>query len=147
MFIFLQTQTARLPQGVFSTRICASNTDGFSPVQAYSESCPTKNKATVLPLIPLNVYFFPTQTARLPQGVFSTRICASNTDGFSPVQAYSESCPTKNKATVLPLIPLNVYFFPTQTARLPQGVFSTRICASNRSANADTWEIIPTIQS
>lgn len=35
-------------------------------------------------------------------------------------------------------IPLDVYFFPTQTARLPQGVFSTRICASNRSANADT---------
>ncbi|MEE0392390.1 MAG: hypothetical protein UDQ47_00985 [Ruminococcus sp.] len=26
---------------------------------------------------------------------------------------------------------------PTQTAQLPHGVFSTRICASNRSASAD----------
>ena len=39
------------------------------------------------------------------------------------------------------------FFIPTQTARLPFGVFSTRICASNRSANAGTWEIIPTMQS
>ena len=56
------------------------------------------------------------------------------------LQTYPESCyiSRKTKAAGLPPIPLDVYFFPTQTARLPQGVFSTRICASNRSANADT---------
>ena len=44
----------------------------------------------------------------------------------------------QNKSGRASTIPLNVYLFPTQTARLPHGVFSTRICASNRSANADT---------
>ena len=44
---------------------------------------------------------------------------------------------TQNKSGRASTIPLNVYFFPTQTARLPQGVFSTRICASNRSASVD----------
>ena len=65
------------------------------------------------------------------------------------LQTYPESCyiSRKTKAAGLPPIPLDVYFLPTQTARLPHGVFSTRICASNRSANADTWEIIPTMQS
>ena len=56
------------------------------------------------------------------------------------LQTYPESCyiSRKTKAAGLPPIPLDVYFLPTQTARLPHGVFSTRICASNRSANADT---------
>ena len=56
------------------------------------------------------------------------------------LQTHPESCciSCKTKAAGLPPIPLDVYFFPTQTARLPHGVFSTRICASNRSANADT---------
>lgn len=56
------------------------------------------------------------------------------------LQTYPENCyiSRKTKAAGLPPIPLDVYFFPTQTARLPHGVFSTRICASNRSANADT---------
>ena len=65
------------------------------------------------------------------------------------LQTHPENCyiSRKTKAVQFPPIPLVVYFFPTQTARLPHGVFSTRICASNRSANADTWEIIPTIQS
>ncbi len=55
------------------------------------------------------------------------------------LQTYPESCyiSRKTKAAGLPPIPLDVYFLPTQTARLPQGVFSTRICASNRSASAD----------
>ena len=44
---------------------------------------------------------------------------------------------TQNKSGRASTIPLDVYFLPTQTARLPHGVFSTRICASNRSANAD----------
>ena len=53
------------------------------------------------------------------------------------VQAYPENCyiSRKTKVTGIPTIPLNVYFFPTQTARLPQGVFSTRICTLNRSAS------------
>lgn len=56
------------------------------------------------------------------------------------MQFYPESCyiSRKTKAVQFPPIPLDVYFLPTQTARLPHGVFSTRICASNRSANADT---------
>ena len=161
---------------------------------------PTQNKAIQFPLMPLDVYFLPTQTAQLPHGVFSTRICASNyfasTDNsnlanlsgkllhprkakrysFHPYRLmfifsnadgttaagrflYSNLCieslrqyrqfqpckpirkaatSTKSKAVQFSPIPLDVYFFPTQTARLPQGVFSTRICASNRSANADT---------
>ena len=53
------------------------------------------------------------------------------------MQFYPESCYTscKTKAVRLPPIPLNVYLFPTQTARLPQGVFSTRICAWNYLAS------------
>lgn len=81
--------------------------------------------------------FFPMQTARLPHGVFSTRICASNRSAsVKPIRKAATS--TKSKAVQFSPIPLDVYFLPTQTARLPQGVFSTRICASNRSANADT---------
>ena len=45
--------------------------------------------------------------------------------------------PMQNKSGRASTIPLDVYLFPTQTARLPHGVFSTRICASNRSANAN----------
>ena len=97
----------------------------------------TKNKAVQFSPIPLDVYFLPTQTARLPHGVFSTRICASNRSAsVKPIREAATS--TKIKAVLFSPIPLVVYFLPTQTARLPQGVFSTRICASNRSANADT---------
>ena len=200
---FLPTQTARLPQGVFSTRICASNRSAsadnsnlanlsgkllhprkakrysfhpyrltfifsqrrrhgyhmafslpesvrriISPASSLSGKLLhlTQNKSGRASTIPLNVYFFPTQTARLPQGVFSTRICASNYfASVKPIRKAATS--TKSKAVQFSPIPLDVYLFPTQTARLPQGVFSTRICASNRSANADTWEIIPTMQS
>ena len=38
---------------------------------------------------------------------------------------------TQNKSGRASTIPLDVYLFPTQTARLPQDVFSTRICALN----------------
>ncbi len=73
---------------------------------------------------------------RLPHGVFSTRICASNYfASVKPIRKAATS--TKSKAVQFSPIPLDVYFFPTQTARLPHGVFSTRICASNRSASAD----------
>ena len=70
---------------------------------------------------------------------FLYSICGTKCERFSSVQFYPESCyiSCKTKAAGLPPIPLDVYFLPTQTARLPQGVFSTRICASNRSASAD----------
>ena len=133
---FFPTQTARLPQGVFSTRICASNRSAsVKPIRKAATF--TKSKAVQFSPIPLDVYFFPTQTARLPQGVFSTRICASNRSAsVKPIRKAATF--TKSKAVQFSPIPLDVYFFPTQTARLPHGVFSTRICASNRSANADT---------
>ena len=142
---FLPTQTARLPQGVFSARICASNRSAsVKPIRKAATS--TKSKAVQFSPIPLDVYFFPTQTARLPHGVFSTRICTLNRSAsVKPIRKAATS--TKSKAVQFSPIPLDVYLFPTQTARLPHGVFSTRICASNRSANADTWEIIPTMQS
>ncbi|MCI5553697.1 MAG: hypothetical protein MR378_02190 [Ruminococcus sp.] len=76
------------------------------------------------------------QTTRLPQGVFSTRICASNY--FTSVKPIREAtASTKNKAAGLSHIPLDVYFLPKQTARLPHGVFSTRICALNCFASVD----------
>ena len=72
---------------------------------------------------------------------FLYSICGTKCGRFSSVQvqAYPENCyiSCKTKAAGLPPIPLDVYLFPTQTARLPHGVFSTRICASNRSASAD----------
>ena len=134
----------------FLYSICGTKCERFSSVQvqAYPENCyiSRKTKAAGLPPIPLDVYFLPTQTARLPHGVFSTRICASNRSAsVKPIRKAATF--TKSKAVQFSPIPLDVYFLPTQTARLPHGVFSTRICASNRSANADTWEIIPTMQS
>ena len=72
---------------------------------------------------------------------FLYSICGTKCERFSSVQvqAYPKNCyiSCKTKAAGLPPIPLDVYLFPTQTARLPHGVFSTRICASNRSASAD----------
>ena len=55
------------------------------------------------------------------------------------LQTYPESCyiSRKTKAAGLPPIPLDVYFLPTQTARLPHGVFSTRICALNYFTSTD----------
>ena len=86
--VFLPMQTARLPHGVsfYSNLYFAS----VKPIRKAATF--TKSKAVQFSPIPLDVYFLPTQTARLPQGVFSTRICASNTDGFSSVQAYPKSC-------------------------------------------------------
>ena len=132
---FFPTQTARLPQGVFSTRICASNYfASVKPIRKAATS--TKSKAVQFSPIPLDVYFLPTQTARLPQGVFSTRICALNC--FASVKSIRKATTSNaNKSGRASTIPLNVYFLPTQTAQLPHGVFSTRICASNRSASAD----------
>lgn len=72
-----------------------------------------------------------------------TRICASNCSASADNSNFANPSGkllhlTQNKSGTVSTIPLDVYFLPTQTARLPHGVFSTRICASNRSANADT---------
>ena len=96
----------------------------------------TQNKSGRASTIPLDVYFLPTQTARLPHGVFSTRICALNYfTSVKPIRKAATS--TKSKAVQFSPIPLDVYFLPTQTARLPHGVFSTRICALNCFASVD----------
>lgn len=72
---------------------------------------------------------------------FLYSICGTKCERFSSVQvqAYPENCyiSHKTKAVQFSPIPLDVYFLPTQTARLPQGVFSTRICASNYFASTD----------
>ena len=99
----------------FLYSICGTKCERFSSVQVqtYPESCyiSRKTKAAGLPPIPLDVYFFPTQTARLPQGVFSARICALNRSAsVKPIREATAS--TKNKAAGLPPIPLDVYLFP-----------------------------------
>ena len=142
MFIFFQRRRhdcRRAFSLLESVHRIAPPVQTIPTLQTYPESCyiSRKTKAAGLPPIPLDVYFFPTQTARLPQGVFSTRICTLNRSAsVKPIRKAATS--TKSKAVQFSPIPLVVYFFPTQTARLPHGVFSTRICASNRSANADT---------
>ena len=116
----------------------ASPVQTILTLQTHPENCyiSRKTKAVQFPPIPLDVYFFPTQTARLPHGVFSTRICTLNRSAsVKPIRKAATS--TKSKAVQFSPIPLDVYLFPTQTARLPQGVFSTRICTLNRSASAD----------
>ena len=87
----------------FLYSICGTKCGRFSSVQAYPESCyiSCKTKAVRLPPIPLDVYLFPTQTARLPQGVFSTRICALNC--FASVKSIRKATTsTKSKAVGLP---------------------------------------------
>ena len=70
---------------------------------------------------------------------FLYSICGTKCERFSSVQvqAYPENCyiSHKTKAVQFSPIPLDVYFLPMQMERLPQGVFSARICASNRSAS------------
>ena len=136
MFIFSNADGTATTWRFLYSNLCM---ELFRHRQTYLKSCyiSRKTKAVEIPPIPLDVYFFPTQTAQLPHGVFSTRICASNRSAsVKPIRKAATS--TKIKAVQFPPIPLDVYFLPTQTARLPHGVFSTRICASNRSASADT---------
>ena len=133
MISFLPTQCM-----IFSIRFVVQSAKDFHPCKPIQKAATfTKSKAVQFSPIPLDVYFLPTQMERLPQGVFSARICASNRSAsVKPIRKAATF--TKSKAVQFSPIPLDVYFFPTQTARLPHGVFSTRICASNRSANADT---------
>ncbi len=84
-------------------------------MQFYPKSCYIHEKQSGrASTIPLNVYFFPTQTARLPQGVFSTRICASNYfASVKPIRKAATS--TKNKAAGLP--PYRLMFIFSQRRR------------------------------
>ena len=77
----------------------------------------TQNKRGRASTIPLDVYLFPKQTARLPQGVFSTRICASNyfasTDNSNLANLSGKLLHlTQNKSGRASTIPLDVYLFP-----------------------------------
>ena len=138
----------------------------ISPVSNLLAAASTKNKAEEFPPIPLDVYFFPTQTARLPQGVFSTRICALNY--FTSVEPIRKAATSHAKQKRQRFHPYRLMFIlsnaddTTSTRRffysnlcielfrqcglIPimqssnakqkrQGF--TRICASNRSASAD----------
>ena len=106
MISFLPTQCM-----IFSTRFVVQSVEDFHHAILSGKLLhPMQNKSGRASTIPLNFYFFPTQTARLPQGVFSTRICASN-----------------YFASVKPAI--------SHAKQKRQGF--TRICASNRSASAD----------
>ena len=74
--------------------------------------------------------------------VFSTRICASNyfasTDNSNLANLSGKLLHLmQNKSGRASTIPLDVYFLPTQTARLPHGVFSARICALNYFTSTD----------
>ncbi len=103
---------------------------GISTVQAsfmYNETAATR-KASIYD-------FFLANTMH----DFLYSICGTKCERFSSVQvqAYPENCyiSHKTKAVQFSPIPLDVYFLPMQMERLPQGVFSARICASNRSAS------------
>ena len=140
----------------FPYSICSAKCEGFSSVQvqAYPKSCYISRKTKAAGLPPYRLMFIFSQHRRHDCHMAfslleSVHRIAPPVRTILTLQTHPESCciSRKTKAAGLSPIPLDVYFFPTQTARLPQGVFSTRICASNRSANADTWEIIPTMQS
>ncbi|MEE0113859.1 MAG: hypothetical protein U0J29_01370, partial [Ruminococcus sp.] len=92
-------------------------------LQTHPENCyiSRKTKAVQFPPIPLDVYFLPTQTARLPHGVFSTRICASNYfASVKPIRKAATS--TKSKAVQFSPIPLDV-FFPNADGTTATGRF------------------------
>ena len=142
---FLPTQTARLPQGVFSTRICASNRS------ASADNSNLANLSGKL-LHPRKTKRYSFHPYRL-MFIFCQRRRHGCHRAFSLLESVHRIAPpmqidshhtslfwkllhlTQNKSGRASTIPLNVYFFPTQTARLPQGVFSTRICASNYFAS------------
>ena len=141
-------QTTRLPHGVFSTRICASNRSASADNSNLANPSGKllhlmQNKSGRASTIPLDVYFFQRRRhdcRRAFSLLESVHRIAPPVQTILTLQTHPENCyiSHKTKAVQFSPIPLVVYFLPTQTARLPQGVFSTRICASNRSANADT---------
>ena len=126
----------------FLYSICGTKCERFSSVQAYPENCYTSRKTKAAGLPPYRLMFIFSQRRR-----HGCRMAFSLLESVHriapPVWIDSHHAilsgkllhPRKTKAAGLPPIPLDVYFLPTQTARLPQGVFSTRICASNYFAS------------
>ena len=116
--------------------ICGAKYRGFSSVQVYPKSYCIQHKTKRYSFHSCRLMFIfsnadgPTAAGRF----LRSTLCI---ESLRQRQAYSESCyiSRKTKAAGLPPIPLDVYLFPKQTARLPQGVFSTRICTLNRSAS------------
>ena len=121
---------------VFSTRICTLNRS--ASVKPIRKAATSHAKQKRQGFHPYRLTFIFSQSRRhdcrrafsLPESVHRIAPPASSLSGKLLHL-------TQNKSGRTSTIPLDVYLFPTQTARLPQGVFSTRICASNRSANAD----------
>lgn len=174
---FLPTQTAQLPHGVFSTRICASNRSAsVKPIRKAATSHAKQKRQRFHPYRLMFILSNADDTTSTRRFFYSnlcielfrqcglipimqssnakqkrqgfTRICASNCSASADNSNLANpSGKLLHSRKAKRYSPLDIYFLPTQTARLPHGVFSTRICASNRSANADTWEIIPTMQS
>ena len=124
--------------------ICGAKYGGFSSVQVYPKSYCIQHKTKRYSFHSCRLMFiFSNADGTTAAGRFLySNLCIESLRQYrqfqpcKPIRKAATS--TKSKAVQFSPIPLDVYFFPTQTARLPQGVFSTRICASNRSANADT---------
>lgn len=118
--------------------ICGAKYGGFSSVQVYPKSYCIQHKTKRYSFHSCRLMFIFCQH-RQHSCHMAFSLLESMHGIISPSSSLSSCCIShKTKAVQFSPIPLDVYFFPTQTARLPQGVFSTRICASNRSANADT---------
>ena len=107
-------------------------------MQFYPENCYISCKTKAVRLPPYRLTFIFSQRRRhgcrrafsLPESV--CRIAPPASSLFEKLLHL-----TQNKSGRASTIPLDVYFLPTQTARLPHGVFSTRICASNYFASTD----------
>ena len=130
----------------FLYSICGTKCERFSSVQVqdYPENCYISRKTKAAGLPPYRLTFIFSQHRRhdyhmafsLPESV--RRIAPPmRIDSHHAILSEKLLHLMQNKSGRASTIPLDVYFLPTQTARLPQGVFSTRICASNRSASAD----------
>lgn len=122
----------------FLYSICGTKCERFSSVQvqAYSESCYIhENKAAKIP--PYRLMFIFSQHRR-----HGCRMAFSLLEFvhriISPASNLFGKLLHPQKAKRYSFHPYRLMFFsPTQTARLPQGVFSTRICTLNYFASAD----------
>ena len=134
MISFLPTQCM-----IFSTRFVVQSVKDFHPCKPIRKAAISHAKQKRQGFHPYRLMFIFCQRRRHGYRM-AFFLLESVHRIISPASSLSGKLlhPMQNKSGRASTIPLNVYFLPTQTARLPQGVFSTRICASNRSANADT---------
>ena len=128
----------------FLYSICGTKCERFSSVQAYPESCYISCKTKAAGLPPYRLMFIFCQRRR--HGYRMTFSLLEFVRQIAPpvwIDSHHTSLSGKllhlmqNKSGTASTIPLDVYLFPTQTARLPQGIFSTRICALNCFASVD----------